>query len=106
MVIEKIVDLDKKRITAFNSSDAYYKQLLNIKTESNIGIISLKAGGVLGSHAAPANQKMLVIDGTAVVSTDTEKGIEISRGSIVSWTKGTVHETRTHSGLLAIIIEY
>lgn len=106
MVIEKIDSLVNKKIDAFNSSNAYFRQLLNIKTESNIGFISLEAGGVLGSHAAPANQKMLIIEGSATVSTDRGDSVDVGRGNIISWCKAEVHETKSTPGMLAVIIEY
>lgn len=106
MVIEKIDDIVNKKISAFNSSHAYFRQLLNIKTESQVGIISLDAGGNIGSHAAPANQKMLIIDGTATVSTTSDKDIVVKKGTIITWNEGEVHETRSITGMLALVIEY
>ncbi len=77
------------------------------KTESAtyLGMVVLEPGEVIGFHQAVIPQILLVVDGDAWVSSDTQEKQRLTKGDIVSWEKGEGHETTTDSGLTALIVE-
>jgi quercetin dioxygenase-like cupin family protein len=69
------------------------------------GCFRLAPGGRIGRHPATVPQLLAVVEGGGWVS--GEEGVEeaISAGEAVYWEAGEDHETRTDSGLTAIVIE-
>jgi quercetin dioxygenase-like cupin family protein len=67
--------------------------------------IRLEAGGVIGTHPAVGRQLLVVLQGQAVVSGDTDSQAIVEAGQAVLWEAGENHQTRTDQGLLALVIE-
>lgn len=95
---------NERHITKFNSN---FKMNRIAKTESAtyVGMVVLEPGEVIGFHRAVISQILLVVDGDAWVSSDTQEKQRLTKGDIVSWEKGEGHETATDSGLTALIVE-
>lgn len=72
---------------------------------AHIGCMHLEAGGVVGLHEAPSPQLLLIVNGHGLVRTDKNDGTQVASGDAVFWQTGEWHETRTETGLTAIIIE-
>ena len=65
----------------------------------------LDPGGVIGRHPATVPQILAVVEGTGWVSGPDGVEHEIGPGDAAFWDTGEEHETRTESGLTAIVIE-
>lgn len=63
------------------------------------------AGGVIGRHPAAGSQLFLVIEGAGMVSGEGDVLLPISAGQAVTWGPGEEHESRSDSGMTAIVIE-
>ena len=65
----------------------------------------LAPGGRIGRHPATVPQLLAVVDGSGWVSGADGVPEEIRAGEAVVWEAGEEHETRTDTGLTAIVIE-
>lgn len=65
----------------------------------------LEQDGVIGYHQAPMAQLLLVVNGKGQVKGNDDVFIDIQQGDAVYWEKDEWHETKTISGLTAIMIE-
>ncbi|HTO26291.1 MAG TPA: cupin domain-containing protein [Gaiellaceae bacterium] len=68
-------------------------------------IFRLEPGGRVARHPAAVPQLLAVLEGSGVVS--GADGVEepIGVGEAVVWDEGEEHETRTETGLVALILE-
>ncbi|HEY1368930.1 MAG TPA: cupin domain-containing protein [Gaiellaceae bacterium] len=65
----------------------------------------VEAGGRIARHLAAVDQILAVVEGTGWVSGDDGREERIAAGEAVFWRRGESHETRTETGLTAIVIE-
>jgi quercetin dioxygenase-like cupin family protein len=65
----------------------------------------IAAGGRLARHPATVDQILAVVEGSGWVSGEDGREESIVAGEAVYWRRGEEHETRTDSGLTAIVIE-
>jgi quercetin dioxygenase-like cupin family protein len=70
-----------------------------------VACIRLGPGGVLGRHAAGPAQLFVVVQGDGVVTGGDGEPVRIAAGEAAFWAAGEAHETRSDSGLTAIVIE-
>jgi quercetin dioxygenase-like cupin family protein len=70
-----------------------------------VACLRLEPGGRIGRHIAVNAQLLLLVDGDAVVS--GEDGVEatLTPGLAVLWRRGESHETRSVSGMTALVTE-
>ncbi|TDL38288.1 cupin [Macrococcoides bohemicum] len=104
----KILDIKREnaiRVDKFDSLDFYINRITNINSKVMINIANLDSNGVIGSHKAPVNQLLIVTNGEGKVRTNTTDFIPISINQAVFFNAGEVHETRSDTGMVAIIIE-
>ena len=93
-------------INAHNSERAAVSPLLNLTGDASVNAIYLGAGGKLGMHPAEKNQLFLVVSGRGWVRTaEDDEYRRVIAGHAVYWQAGEKHETMTHNGLTAIVIE-
>lgn len=78
---------------------------LGITADAALVSVSLRPGGRIGRHPAAGRQLMVVISGDATVCGDAGDAVEIGPGQAACWESGEQHETRTTSGLVALIVE-
>ena len=102
----RILDLTTytKHETRFQST-AFAISGLGAATECHIATARLGPNGIIGRHPATTSQMLVVLHGEAVVSGSTNEATTIGPGQAVVWDAGEQHETRTSSGLLALIVE-
>ena len=93
-----------KQISQFNS-DFIMSRVIQTNKPANIGCMYLEKNGVVGYHQATVPQLFLVVNGAGIVRNEKEEYIEISSGDAVFWEKDEWHETKTDTGLMAIVIE-
>lgn len=65
----------------------------------------LEANGIVGFHEAVSSQLLLVVNGQGWVRCDLNQVAHVSMGDAVFWEQGEWHETKTETGLTAIVIE-
>lgn len=60
---------------------------------------------MVGYHQAVVPQLLLIVEGEGFVRGETDDYINVQRGEAVFWNQGEWHETKTDTGLTAIVIE-
>lgn len=65
----------------------------------------LEENGIIGYHEASVNQILFVVQGEGFVCNGNKEFKRIQVGEAVFWTKGEWHETKTDTGLTAVVIE-
>ena len=70
-----------------------------------VAVFRFAAGGRLVRHPATYPQILAVLEGSGEVSGEAGMGEAIEAGEAVFWHAGEEHETKTASGLTALIIE-
>ncbi|MDL5486029.1 cupin domain-containing protein [Microbacterium sp. zg-Y1211] len=92
------------RISKFDS-DFIMSRVGQTDGATNIGCMHLGENGVVGYHQAVTPQLLLVVSGHGSVRNDGEGYVDIGPGDAVFWEEGEWHETKSESGLTAIVIE-
>lgn len=93
-----------KKISAFNS-DFVMARIVQTAKATHVGCMYLQEKGVIGYHQAVVPQLLLVMSGEGYVRGDKEEYIKVQSGDAVFWEKSEWHETKTETGLTAIVIE-
>jgi quercetin dioxygenase-like cupin family protein len=93
------------RIHAFNSKNLIMTRILNETNEVHVGCMYIDANGLVGLHQASTPQLFLVVSGEGVVKGEEGREYFIEAGFAAFWEAGEWHESRTETGLTAIIIE-
>ena len=65
----------------------------------------LERNGVIGYHQATVPQLLFVVNGEGFVCNEKQEYVKVQAGDAVFWTKDEWHETKTDTGLTAIVIE-
>jgi quercetin dioxygenase-like cupin family protein len=93
-----------KKISKFNS-DFVMSRIIQTEKPTHVGCMYLEENGVIGYHQAVVPQLLLVMNGEGYVRGDKEDYIKVQSGDAVFWEKDEWHETKTDTGLTAIVIE-
>jgi quercetin dioxygenase-like cupin family protein len=104
----KIFDLERaeaRQITHYGSAGATATLLTIPEGDAHVVRIRLDPGGVLGRHAARADQLFIVVEGEGVASGADGNATAVAAGTAVFWAAGEEHETRSDTGLTAIAVE-
>jgi len=67
--------------------------------------VRLAPGGRIGRHPAVGRQVLAVLEGEGIVSGDDAVEQVLRPGQAAVWEPGEAHETRTVTGLTALVIE-
>ena len=104
MRVRRAEEMATRPITAFESQGA---SVTHIAQEDNVSVvrIELQAGGRLGMHPAACSQLFIVVEGEGTVLSDTAAPREVAAGTSIWWQEGELHETRSETGLIAIVVE-
>jgi hypothetical protein len=94
-----------RAIDRFGSRAFTHYPLAHEHDESALSALELGPAGVIGRHPAAARQLFLVVDGSGEVSGADGVFQPIAAGEAAEWEPGEEHETRTATGLLAIVFE-
>ncbi|MDE0582363.1 cupin [Planococcus sp. A6] len=103
----KLFKFDKsigKKISKFNS-DFIMSRITQTAQPAHIGCMHLEENGVAGYHQAVSPQLLLIVGGEGLVRGEKEEYVEVEAGDAVFWNKDEWHETKTNTGLMAIVIE-
>jgi mannose-6-phosphate isomerase-like protein (cupin superfamily) len=73
--------------------------------EANVGCMYLGEKGIIGYHQAVVPQLLLIVNGEGQVKGEQGEYVHIKAGEAVFWDENEWHETKSDSGLMAIVIE-
>lgn len=93
-----------KKITKFDS-DFVMSRITQTEKPVHIGCVHLDVAGLIGYHQAVVPQLLLLVSGEGWVRSEDDTSVKVQSGDAVFWDSGEWHETRTDSGLTAIVIE-
>lgn len=93
-----------KEISKFNS-DFIMSQIVQTTQSAHIACMHLEKNGVVGYHQAVSPQLLLIVSGAGLVRGEQEEYVKVQSGDAVFWKKDEWHETKTETGLMAIVIE-
>ena len=94
-----------KPIMQYGSQNAIVSHLVHGDGPFFIVCIRVEAGGFLGRHEAHNNQLFCVVAGAGTVSGDDGIFLPITAGQAAFWQAGEFHETRSQTGLTAMVFE-
>ena len=103
----RILDLASapaKPVSTFGSRSFSIAGLL-AGDDAHVATVHLGPGGLIGRHPTATTQLLVVMTGEATVSGEDEPAVTIGPGHAALWQPGELHETRTQSGLVALVIE-
>jgi len=93
-----------KRISKFDS-DFVMSRIIQTEKPTHIGCMYLEENGIIGYHQAVVPQLLLILNGEGAVCGETKEYVRVQSGDAVFWKKDEWHETKTDTGLTAIVIE-
>jgi quercetin dioxygenase-like cupin family protein len=104
MRIGQLDDDERRPITAHDSAGA---SVTPVAKSDHVSVvqIELEPDGVLGMHPATVPQLFVVIAGEGTVRSGGSEPQLVAAGDAVWWDAGEEHETRSDTGLLALVIE-
>ena len=92
------------KITHFDSN-FILSRLAITEGRTVISYMYLEENGIIGYHEARVNQILFVVAGEGYVCNEHTEYKRIQAGEAVYWQNGEWHETKTDTGLTAIVIE-
>ena len=95
-----------RAIDRFESANVLLSPIARFTGPGQIGCFYLGPQGVVGYHQAAIPQLFLVVQGEGWVRGEAPDGaVPISAGQAAFWEAGEWHESRSDTGMLAIVIE-
>ena len=104
MRILELADLPHRPIDA-HGSRGFSVGAFGISADAHLVSVSLGPNGVIGRHPALGRQLLVVLAGEASVSGSDGVTRQLSPGQAAVWEPGESHETRSATGLSALIVE-
>jgi quercetin dioxygenase-like cupin family protein len=99
------VDLSEagRRIDRFGSVDAFVRGVS--RDVLQVAVIRIDPGGVVERHPAGCPQLFAVVQGSGWVSGEDGRRESIAAGQAVAWDEGEEHESGSHDGMTALVVE-
>jgi quercetin dioxygenase-like cupin family protein len=91
-------------VNHFNSNFIMSRIVVTEKP-THIGCMHLESNGVIGFHQATVQQLLLIVAGDGWVRGNTPDALPVGVGDAIFWDAHEWHETKTDTGLTAIVIE-
>ncbi len=104
MRILSLADLPHRKIDSAGSLN-FSVGAFGICADAHLVAITLGPGGVIGRHPAAGRQLLVVLSGSAEVAGHEGEVRTIGPGEAAVWEPGEAHETRSPTGLTAMIVE-
>lgn len=92
-------------IDRYDSLHAAVNRLAHLHGDGAVAVIRLEQAGVVGRHPTVRTQLFVVVDGAGVVSGEDGVEVPIEKGQAALWQQGEHHESRTETGMTAVVIE-
>ena len=104
MQILSLGGLPRRAIDA-HGSQGFSVGAFGMTADAHLVAVTLRPGGVIGRHPAVGRQLLVVLSGEAEVAGSDSTVRTISVGEAAVWEPGEMHETRSTTGLVALIVE-
>ncbi len=104
MRILSLADLPRRPIDAHGSKH-FSVGAFGICADAHLVAVTLAPGGVIGRHPAAGRQLLVVLSGSAEVAGHAGEVRTIGPGEAAVWEPGEAHETRSSTGVVAMIVE-
>ena len=104
MRILSLADLPHRPVDAYHSK-GFSVGAFGICADAHLVAVSLRPGGAIGRHPAEGRQLLVVLSGEAQVAGHDGSVHTIGVGQAAVWEPGEAHETRSATGLAAMIVE-
>jgi quercetin dioxygenase-like cupin family protein len=103
----EIIRFDHDTATAVDQFDSRAASVNHVAriVEGRVVAVHLGPNGVLGRHAAVAEQMFVVVQGDGTVSGADGTAHTIRAGDAAIWRSGEFHESRTEHGMIAVVLE-
>lgn len=92
-------------IERFDSCGVHHVAVARVDGRGGVSVIRLAEDGVLGRHPAIVDQLFYVVQGDGWVAGRDGTRAPIRAGQAAYWTAGEEHESGTHGGMTALVIE-
>jgi quercetin dioxygenase-like cupin family protein len=97
---------DGRSVNQYDSRNVVVTPILSgALPAARVHVAYLDPGGVLGRHPTGTDQLFVVVSGNGWVSGDDGHAVAITAGQAAFWESGEQHETKTDTGLSAVIIQ-
>jgi len=104
MRILTLGDRPGRDVDAFGSR-GFDVTAFGITAEAHLVTVRLAPGGLIGRHPAAGRQLLVVLSGDAAVSGSYGDPVPIGPGQAAVWEPNEQHETRSSTGLVALLVE-
>ena len=104
MRILSLTELPHRPVEA-HGSRGFSVGAFGISADAHLVAVNLAPGGAIGRHPAGGRQLLVVLSGEAEVAGAEGVVRRLTAGSAAVWEPGEVHETRSPSGMVAMIVE-
>ncbi|PUA79957.1 cupin domain-containing protein [Nocardioides currus] len=104
MRILTLADLPRRTVDAHHST-GFTVGAFGLSADAHLVAVTLAPGGVIGRHPAVGRQLLVVLSGEAQVCGHEDVVRTIGVGEAAVWEPGEAHETRSATGMLAMIVE-
>ena len=98
-------DVRAGRITDFESVEAFATRLAATRDEAHVTLLTIAAGGRIGSHPAAMRQVFAVVSGRGWVAGDDGGRLLVEAGDVVVWEAGEQHESGSDDGMTVVAVE-
>lgn len=104
MQILSLSNLPRRPIDAHGSKN-FSVGAFGMCADAHLVAVTLAPGGVIGRHPAAGRQLLVVLSGSAEVAGYEGEVHTIGPGEAAVWEPGEAHETRSPTGMTAMIVE-
>ena len=104
MRILSLADLPHRPIDA-HGSRGFSVGAFGITADAHLVAVTLAPNGSIGRHPASGRQLLVVLSGVAEVAGAEGTVRRLEAGQAAVWEPGELHETRSPTGLVAMIVE-
>ncbi|MGD2027350.1 MAG: hypothetical protein PVI99_05995 [Anaerolineales bacterium] len=94
-----------REMTHFGGVNVIQSRIAALTSQTQVSCMYLQPEGRIGYHQAATPQLFLVVDGTGWVRGEAVEGQPLEAGQAAFWEKGEWHESRTETGMTALVIE-
>ena len=94
-----------REVRAFDSSGAALTTVTKGPRSWQVVALYLEPQGCLGNHKEVSDQLMLVVQGSAEVSSEGRSSIGVAPGDAVLWRSGEIHEVRATITRVLVIVQ-
>lgn len=92
-------------IDQFGSAQLMLSPIARTSGQVQIACMHIGPAGVVGFHQAEPAQLFLVVAGEGWVRSENPERVPIQAGQAAFWESGEWHESGSHTGMTAIVIE-